>query len=455
MLAKTQPKPASWRRGLIPVAIGLPLLVIALGMFYVGYQGMTSEPTSAELSVDLAKPNETPPAKDSANATADTERARADEEAEQRVLRKRQRVAAEAKAEAAADAAASDLATEALRKEQEAMRVARAKAQAEAQRQTAMQAERERVEAEELKMQARAQAQALVEQQRREAAQALAKAAAEKRRVEEQSARAAELQRQAALEAERVRVAQAQQLAAEKAAADRQAKEVERLATARKALGTVTLPPMLKRLKCAALDAEVSDGSVKLVGFGGNPQAISGFAGAIKALPEVGGVSSSVRQLGSGTCPMLEEYAPYWRSNRAHETPARLQPVTARDGRFKGGEPLVLDVRAAGFGGYIYIDYYSLDGNVVHMVPSPRAAEQQVSAKFEVRIGELGEWIVAPPFGTEVITLLVSSEPLFAKPRPEVESSASYFEVLRAGLARVNTGAGSVVADIIVITTGQ
>lgn len=105
--------------------------------------------------------------------------------------------------------------------------------------------------------------------------------------------------------------------------------------------------------------------------------------------------------------------------------------------RFRSGQPFVIDLRSPGFDSYLYVDYFTSDGKVVHLMPSPAATDNRIQARQPIRFGKGGfgrEATVGPPFGLELVTILATSAPLFRGLRPEIEPAAGYLDALRDAL---------------------
>jgi eukaryotic-like serine/threonine-protein kinase len=115
----------------------------------------------------------------------------------------------------------------------------------------------------------------------------------------------------------------------------------------------------------------------------------------------------------------------------------------------------VVDVSTPNYDSYVNIDYYVLDGSVVHMVPSPRVKDNQAPPHYAATIGAGGDWIVSKPFGTELVVLLITPAPLFDSMRPETEARGDYLRLLDARLKQMAAKYGSqkIVADIAPITS--
>jgi hypothetical protein len=109
---------------------------------------------------------------------------------------------------------------------------------------------------------------------------------------------------------------------------------------------------------------------------------------------------------------------------------------------FRDGESIVFSVAAAESEGYLYVDLIDQDGNVIHMMPTPRRPENAVSAGQALTIGAVkgrqkpGEPVyeVGPPFGRNLLMVTQSERPLFKAPRKQVDVAADYFDALRAAI---------------------
>jgi serine/threonine-protein kinase len=118
---------------------------------------------------------------------------------------------------------------------------------------------------------------------------------------------------------------------------------------------------------------------------------------------------------------------------------------------FHDGESIVFNVSAGQSDGFLYVDLIDHDGNVIHMMPTPKKPENAVEAGAVVTIGAVrgqqkpGEpvYVVGPPFGRNLLMVTQSAKPLFDKPRKQVDVAADYFDTLRAAIdAHAKDGVG-------------
>ncbi|WP_174966834.1 serine/threonine protein kinase [Burkholderia lata] len=220
------------------------------------------------------------------------------------------------------------------------------------------------------------------------------------------------------------------------------------------AISLASVMAALARIPCSALDASVQDHVLQVrgfaeagVGIGRVRTALSGLAGGQTA-------SLDVRPIDAHNCEVVSALAPYWRSNRAAPHAASIR-TRAPDAHFAEGNPLVIDITTPGYDSYVNVDYYVLNGSVVHLVPSSRERDNQAPPNYAATIGSMGEWVIGKPFGTEMIVLLVTPAPLFDGMRPPSEPRAAYLAAIdrQLKLFEAKYGAGRIAADFIQITT--
>ena len=214
----------------------------------------------------------------------------------------------------------------------------------------------------------------------------------------------------------------------------------------------------LLALPCSALLGSVDGGNVTVRGYAAGDDASARIDDAVREIPGVTQVANDVTMVPKVKCKVLETYRPYWRANAIEALGATIR--TARpENKFAGGDRLEVELTMPRFASHFYVDYYALDGSVVHMVPSPGEEENEAAAGARVQVGEPegnGRWDVAPPFGREFIVLLAVSSPVAEELRDQVEEAEVYLDELAArlgSLRKANAKAG-IAADFLVIQTG-
>ncbi|MFL9918397.1 protein kinase [Paraburkholderia fungorum] len=220
------------------------------------------------------------------------------------------------------------------------------------------------------------------------------------------------------------------------------------------ALTLAAVAPVLAQVPCSALSASTQDHALTVRGYVSQHYGAARLKDTLAALPGVDALSLQVEPLADDKCDTIKALAPYWTRNwqAGHVASLHVRPP---GGQLSEGDPLVVDVTTPPYDSYVNLDYYQLDGSVVHMVPSPRAKDNQAPPHYAATIGSAGDWIISKPFGAEMVVLLITPAPLFDKPRPESESRADYLRALETRLAQIagKFGQDHIVADFAPITT--
>ncbi len=201
----------------------------------------------------------------------------------------------------------------------------------------------------------------------------------------------------------------------------------------------------LKERPCTRLEVEPTTVGLRLVGSTTSPTGRTEILAAIGTLEDIDNVRFRLDEAGS-FCRLYDMLAAHAES--AMPRLADLFPSRA-DYRLAASEPLVLRVLTPDFPSHLTVDYFTADGMVVHL--EMRQAEAPPLPPVEaVWIGDPadGQWLtIAEPFGEELIAVIASREPLFAEPRPRIESAETYLDALEAAFAaQVNKPEASTIA---------
>lgn len=219
-------------------------------------------------------------------------------------------------------------------------------------------------------------------------------------------------------------------------------------------LSLAAVTPVLAQVPCSALMATLDDGELEVRGFLGRRVGTPQLKKMLSAIPGAKSIDIDAEPVADADCPVVETFAPYWKRNQEAGRTAVIR-TRGRNGTLTEGESLIVDIKTPAYPTYAYVDYFVLDGSVAHLVPNLRSRAHQAPANHEAAIGSLGNWVIAAPFGSELIVLLLTPAPLFDPVRPEVESRAQYLQLLRKQLAQMadKPGAERIVADFVQITT--
>ena len=129
--------------------------------------------------------------------------------------------------------------------------------------------------------------------------------------------------------------------------------------------------------------------------------------------------------------------------------------------RLREGEPIELQVRAPEYPVVVRIDYFSLDGRVLHMKPDsgeppPTLAAGETHLFGDPANGE--DWRAGgAPFGTELIAAVATPVPLDLRNRPRIENAAGYLRDLKRVFDKTGTNSANrgLVATLRVETSGR
>jgi hypothetical protein len=115
----------------------------------------------------------------------------------------------------------------------------------------------------------------------------------------------------------------------------------------------------------------------------------------------------------------------------------------------------MVDVSTPDYQSYVSVDYFVLDGQVVHLLPNAAARENLAPPRYTATIGSLGNWVIGPPFGTEMLVLIATPMPLFDTVRPDAEPGPAYLRALEERLAKIDRarGPGVIAVDFLQIAT--
>ena len=220
-------------------------------------------------------------------------------------------------------------------------------------------------------------------------------------------------------------------------------------------LSLATVMPVLDQLPCSVFNVSVKEGAVQLQGYVSRQLDISKLEKQILALPGAKKFSANLKPVVDTKCPIVELYAPYWTGRSGAGPDSLTIQSTGKANELIEGEPLVVEIKTPAYESYVNVDYYSLDGGVVHMIPGPRARDNQAPPNYAATIGDLNEWTVSEPFGEEMVAVLMTPEPLFEQLRAEYETKTEYLAAVQEQLERITkkSGKDKITADFVMINT--
>ncbi len=207
----------------------------------------------------------------------------------------------------------------------------------------------------------------------------------------------------------------------------------------------------LQGFQCARLWARVSaTGDIQVGEYVASAEDKEQVAGRLQALPGVGRIDNQIAVMRPPLCDALGLLHSAISSPPGSPAAPRIDAGgAAGTGTYFEGESLKIGVTAtSAYDGYLYIDYIDgQEGYVVHLFPNELRPDNAVRAGTRIDIGSLpqeaDDYIVRPPFGTNLIVAISTPEPLFPMLRPRVEAqekAQKYLADLRRQLQSVAAG---------------
>ncbi len=213
------------------------------------------------------------------------------------------------------------------------------------------------------------------------------------------------------------------------------------------------LTAALGALPCTLLSAS-SLTSIGGIAGAGAPQAA--LSNALASLPASNAPANAITTVDGPYCDALNAIRPY---HPLFGTPGAALSLGLTGGRttLHDGDLITVDQTMPGFTGYLETDYFSNDGSVLHLYPTPTDPSRLQSAGAAKTLGDPAHggasWQVSAPYGTDMIIAIASSAPLFATPRAQGENASDYLPALRQALqTAVSSGAKVSVNAIPVVT---
>ena len=146
-------------------------------------------------------------------------------------------------------------------------------------------------------------------------------------------------------------------------------------------------------------------------------------------------------------CEVLDILEPVQKHAATHNFGLKVRLVNKEDKKslvYVQGENLIIEVTTpAQFESFVYVDYYSTDGQVQHLFPNIKEALNFLPPRSTYIVGQPDdkhvEWKPLPPFGRELITVIATKQPLVftpKAPRYDPESARSYLDQLHQAIPR-------------------
>ena len=214
----------------------------------------------------------------------------------------------------------------------------------------------------------------------------------------------------------------------------------------------------LQRHTCASLRAEAGPGGVLRVhGYVPRTEDIAAVQQEVSALAGPVPTQVQLQWRPWPYCEVVDILQPHQLRNEQRRHGLTLSAPSAQQGALREGDSVSLQVQAPAHEGFMWVDYYTADGGVLHL-----QAQGQRRVPFSpgqrLVFGEdlPSSWLVSPPFGSVLVTVIAvpSLQPLAAAESVPYELASAYLLRLRATLAAAGTDPPPV-ADALFLQTRE
>jgi type IV/VI secretion system ImpK/VasF family protein len=210
----------------------------------------------------------------------------------------------------------------------------------------------------------------------------------------------------------------------------------------------------LQGFACADLSATVGpDGRTRVSGFVSQPGDLPRVANEVSAMP---GVQAPRFDIGLRVWPHCEVFAilkPYQARNIEKAYGLDVDAPSAVDGKLREGDTVRVQVVAPRHDSYIWVDYYTVDGSVMHLNPGHAPLQLRAGQTLELGRDIPSSWLVSPPFGSVLVTVLSAPMPFTeTSDRPPFELASAYLLRLREALA-ASKNSERLIADFVFLET--
>jgi hypothetical protein len=205
------------------------------------------------------------------------------------------------------------------------------------------------------------------------------------------------------------------------------------------------LAAVTAEFKCLSLDYAIGpDRSAQVSGFAASREDIDRLR---KTIGSIGGISKLIFEVDVRIWPyceaidILEKLMNFVPKIKIPASLALL-PVS---GEAHLGEALIVDIRGPSFDGFIYVDYFDAEGDVLHLLPNDRDKINFTPARVHLVLGKPPLkrcWILGGSTGEQLVTLVAATSPLFSDQRPEVDNARDYLPILSDAIKKLPEGSG-------------
>lgn len=209
---------------------------------------------------------------------------------------------------------------------------------------------------------------------------------------------------------------------------------------------------------CADLAATVGeDGTTRVAGYVSRTEDQAAVKDRVSAVKGVRDAQFDVQLRIWPHCDVVRIVKPLYARNHDLKMGLSVTPTTGHTERFLKDERVTAKLVQGSTAGYLYVDYFTVNGQVAHMYPNALETDHglvQPGQQFDVGAGAQS-WTVDAPYGQELILVISSPTPLYPPeqgPPDMVESAKDYLPRLEQML-KAHTDANAMAADYMFMQT--
>ncbi len=198
----------------------------------------------------------------------------------------------------------------------------------------------------------------------------------------------------------------------------------------------------LVEFDCALLESRLNDNnSLEISGHIANPEFLQKLEQSLAEVSRIQEIKTEVQPDLDPFCNVIRLYKQYQNIGADNNHAIALE-FNHPDRVYESKDLLFINaISNTQSHGYLYVDFFDREGNVVHMLPSPLNPNNALAYREETVLGEKYKvandenkrsYEILPPFGAHVVATLFSESPLYDGLRPEFEEVDAYLNDLDA-----------------------
>jgi predicted Ser/Thr protein kinase len=192
----------------------------------------------------------------------------------------------------------------------------------------------------------------------------------------------------------------------------------------------------LAEFDCALLERRITDNNfLEISGHIANPETLQKLEQSLSEVSAINKIHSEILPDLDPFCNVIRLYKQYQDVRTEKDRAVTLQ-FNHPDRVYRNKDILsITAISNTQSQGYLYVDFFDREGNVVHMLPTPLSPDNGLAYRDEIALGEKYKvaddenkrsYEILPPFGTHIVASVFSDSPLYDGLRPEVESADAY-----------------------------